>query len=139
MLNESYFDKLEAEIQGRIGIFLTYKSKILKLNSSTLLDVKEKVPYLMSRQIELENRLTITKAEVDKVKITGNYIEQASTYAKFISLLKDINAHVDEINTLLAKSNMAEEITPNSSFIGIKDWIILALGGLLVLKILRIL
>jgi len=132
MINESMFDKLEAEIQGRIGIFLGYKSKILKLNSSSLLDVKEKTPYLMQRQIELENRLTITKTEVDKVKITGSYIEQASAYTKFITLLKDINNHVDEINTLLTKSNMAEEITPNSSFIGTKDWLIVALIGLVI-------
>ena len=132
MLNTSIFDKFEAEIQDRIGIFLGYKSKILKLNNSPLLDVKEKTPYLMQRQVELENRLTITKAEVDKIKITGNYIEQASAYTKFITLLKDINSHVDEINTLLVKSNMADEITPNSSFIGTKDWLIVALIGLVI-------
>lgn len=135
MLKESMFDKLEAEIQSKIGIFLTYKGKILKLNNSPLLDVKEKVSYLMSRQVELENRLTVVKAEVDKVKVTGNYIEQASAYTKFISLLKDINAHVDEVNVLLAKSNMADEISPNSLFLETKDWVII---GLVVYILLRI-
>lgn len=135
MLKESVLDKVEASVQERIGIFLTYKSKILKLNNSPLLDIKDKVPYLMQRQIDLETRFTDAKANMDKAKVSGGYIQQISAYSEFVVVLKDINNHMDEVNDLLAKSNMADEIPADNSLLSTKDWIIIGLIGYILFRI----
>lgn len=64
-------DQIEGRIQARVGHFLTLKSEILKLKTSSDPDVKAEADQLFEDQIKAEAQLKEALAAIEELKTSG--------------------------------------------------------------------
>ena len=117
-------DQVEAKIQKRVGEFLTLKSEIIRLKSSSDPAIREEANQLYEDQIKAEGQLREALAAIEEFK-TGGYSFSALSVATSgaIAIEKQIKA-VKALKTKALGSTASAGVTSywKYALVGVGVW-----------------
>ena len=108
-------DKIEAELQSKIGEFLSLKARLVNLQTIPSISIKSKANGLYAIQITLEEKLKENLKKIELMKIGGVQFWVVLELGEFVYRL---DRHVKAVKALARE---AEGLEPEP-FINWKTW-----------------